>query len=80
MIKEYSLVKSMVEKEGYPAGTIYPVGTMGVVVYLHRGGVAYEVEVWDEDNYPIDVVTYEANEVREVPEDEYWKPEQKIIR
>ena len=67
MIKEYSLVKSMVEKEGYPAGSI------GVVVYLHRGGVAYEVEVWDFDNYPIDVVTYEADEVCEVPEDEYWK-------
>lgn len=65
MIKEYSRVETTVEKCGYPIGTI------GVVVYLHRGGVACEVEVWDSDNYPIDVVTYEADEVREVPEDEY---------
>ena len=57
MIKEYDKVKTLVEKEKYP------VGTVGVVVSLYSSGSACEVELWDEDNYPIDVVTYLLSEV-----------------
>ena len=62
MIEEYSLVKTLVEKKGFPAGTI------GVVVSLYSSGPACEVEVWDETHYPVDVVTYEFDEL-EVIED-----------
>ena len=57
MIKENDRVKTLVEKEKYP------VGTVGVVVSLYSFGPACEVELWDEDNYPIDVVTYLLSEV-----------------
>lgn len=57
MIKEYDKVKTLVEKEGYP------IGTTGVVVSLYKSGPACEVEIWDDENYPIDVVTYELSEV-----------------
>ena len=57
MIKENDRVKTLIEKEGYPAGTI------GVVVSLYSSGPACEVELWDEDNYPVDVITYELSEI-----------------
>ena len=52
MIKEYDKVKTLVEKDGFPAGTI------GVVVSVYSTGPACEVELWDEKDYPVDVVTY----------------------
>lgn len=57
MIKEYDKVKTLVERNGYP------VGTMGIVVSLYTSGSACEVEVWGDDGYPVDVVTYELSEV-----------------
>lgn len=58
MIKEYSKVKTLVPKEGYPEGSI------GVVVSLYESGPACEVELWDENSYPIDVVTYTFDELQ----------------
>ena len=48
MIKEYDKVKTLVEKNGYPAGT------NGIVVSLYTSGPACEVELWDDENYPVD--------------------------
>ena len=52
MISEHVKVRTLVEKEGFPVGTI------GVVVSLYTTGPACEVELWDENEYPADVVTY----------------------
>ena len=60
MIKEYDKVRALVEKENYPVGTI------GVVVSLYTYGSACEVEVWDSDNYPVDVLTYQLSEVEAI--------------
>ena len=60
MIKEYSKVKTLVPKERFPAGTI------GIVVSVYSSGPACEVELWDEHEYPIDVVTYTFSELLEI--------------
>ncbi len=52
MVKEYDKVKTLVEKNGYP------IGSVGVVVSIYSNGPACEVELWDENEYPVDVVTY----------------------
>ena len=57
MIKEYTKVKTLVAKGGFPAGTI------GIVVSLYGDGTACEVELWDRNSYPIDVVTYTIDEL-----------------
>ncbi len=57
MIKENDRVKTLIEKDGYPVGTI------GVVVSLYGSGPACEVELWDEDDYPVDVITFELAEI-----------------
>lgn len=57
MIKENMQVKTLVEKEGYKSGMI------GVVVSVYSTGPACEVELWDEKNYPIDVITYLFDEL-----------------
>ena len=57
MITENAKVKTLVEKEGFP------VGTLGVVVSLYSTGPACEVELWDADEYPVDVVTFLLNEL-----------------
>jgi len=62
MIKENDRVKTLVEKEGFP------VGTMGVVVSVYSEGPQCEVEVWDADEYPADVVTYSVDEIEGVEE------------
>ena len=51
MVKEYDKVKKLVEKNGYP------IGSVGVVVSTYSTGPACEVEIWDETEYPVDVVT-----------------------
>lgn len=38
--------------------------TKGVVVSIYSSGPACEVEVWDDKNYPVDVVTYGLDEVK----------------
>ena len=60
MINENMRVKTLVEKEGYPIGTI------GVVVSVYASGSACEAEVWNEDEYPIDVITYLFSELEEL--------------
>ena len=60
MITENTKVRTLVTKEGYPAGTT------GVVVSLYTSGPACEVELWDEKDYPVDVVTYLLCEVEPV--------------
>lgn len=45
------------------ANSIEP-GAHGVVVHVHRNGVAYEIEVIQEDGYTIDVFTVTAKELR----------------
>lgn len=57
MIKENDRVKTLVEKEGFPAGTI------GVVVSIYSEGPQCEVELWDADEYPLDVVTFSFDEI-----------------
>ena len=60
MIKENVKVRTLVEKEGFS------IGTVGVVVSLYSNGPACEVELWDNENYPIDVVTYLFAELEEI--------------
>ena len=57
MLKVNDRVKTLLEKDGFPAGTI------GVVVSLYGQGPGCEVELWDENDYPVDVVTYKADEL-----------------
>ena len=57
MITENAKVKTLVEKDGFPAETI------GVVVSLYSTGPACEVELWDDDEYPMDVVTFLPDEL-----------------
>ena len=60
MITEYTKVRTLVLKEDYPAGTI------GVVVSVYASGPACEVELWDEKEYPVDVITYLLSEVEAI--------------
>ena len=64
MIEENQRVQTLVEKNGFKAGTI------GVVVSVYSSGPACEVELWDENNYPVDVVTYLFDELIVIDEDE----------
>ena len=58
MIKVNDKVKTKVEKDGYGVGSI------GIVVSIYSTGPACEVEIWDENDYPIDVVTYLFDELQ----------------
>lgn len=58
MFKEYDRVKTLVEKDGFKSGSI------GVIVGIYSTGPACEVEIWDSDGYPVDVVTYEYRELQ----------------
>ncbi len=60
MIKKYVQVETLVDKESFPKGT------KGVVVSMYNGNIACEVELWDNDNYPVDVVTYLCVELKEL--------------
>lgn len=62
MITENVRVRTRVEKDGFPAGTI------GVVVSVYSSGPACEVELWDENQYPVDVVTFLMDELQVVEE------------
>ncbi len=56
-IWERDIVKTLVERDGFP------IGSKGVVVYVYEEGPACEVEIWNEKNYPVDVVFYYFNEL-----------------
>lgn len=60
MIKEYDIVKTLVEKSGFKAGT------KGVVVSVYADNKACEVELWDSEEYPVDVVTFLMGELEKV--------------
>lgn len=60
MLKENDRVRTLVEKEGFPTGTL------GVIVSVYSSGPACEVELWDSDSYPVDVVTYKFSELEAV--------------
>lgn len=55
--KEYDKVKTLVEKDGYQPSTI------GIIVSFYPDSDFCEVELWDNDGDPIDVVTYETKEL-----------------
>ena len=38
-------------------------GTIGVVVSIYSEGPQCEVELWDADEYPLDVVTFSFDEI-----------------
>lgn len=57
-VKEYDKVETLVRKKSFPAGSI------GIVVSIYGSGPGCEVEIWDEKEYPVDVVTYEASELK----------------
>ncbi len=60
MIQENTKVRTLVDKDGFPSGTI------GVVVSLYKSGPACEVELWDDQECPVDVVTFLLKELEEV--------------
>ena len=60
MIEENTKVRTLVAKEGHSAETV------GVVVSLYSAGLACEVDLWDEKDYPVDVVTYLLSEIKPV--------------
>lgn len=60
MIREYTKVKTLIDKSDFPAGST------GVVVSLYSTGPACEVELWDDNDYPVDVVTYKLAELEEI--------------
>ena len=55
--KEYDKVKTLVEKDGYPPATI------GIIVSFYSNSHYCEVELWDTDGDPVDVVTYETKDL-----------------
>ena len=56
-VQENDRVKTLVERDGFPSGAI------GVVVSVYGEGPGCEVEIWDEDENPIDVVTFKLCEL-----------------
>ena len=60
ILEKYDKVKTLVEKEGFPARTI------GIIVSFYANSDVCEVELWDEENYPIDVVTFNINELERI--------------
>ncbi|MCD7722661.1 MAG: DUF4926 domain-containing protein [Clostridiales bacterium] len=60
MFSENDRVITLVEKDAFPKGTI------GVVVSKYSVADVYEVELWDDKNYPVDVVTFKAEELQKV--------------
>lgn len=55
--KEYDKVKTLVEKD------VYPPDTIGIIVSFYPNSDYCEVELWEDDGDPVDVVTYETKEL-----------------
>ena len=55
--KEYDKVKTLVKKD------VYPEGTIGIIVSFYPDSDYCEVELWDTDGDPVDVVTYETKDL-----------------
>ena len=60
MLFENDRVVTLVEKEGFAKGTI------GVIVSKYVAADVCEIELWNSEEYPVDVVTYKANELQKV--------------
>lgn len=60
MISTYGFVRMLVDKEGSPGGS------QGIAVSLYATEPVCKVELWDENEQPLDVVTYLPGEVAEV--------------
>ena len=56
MISENTKIKTLIDKEGHPAGSV------GIVLKVLEDGYV-EVEIWDQGNFPIDIVCYQAEEI-----------------
>lgn len=67
MLKENDLVKTLVDKDGYKAGTI------GTVASFWADPRGIEVEVWDEDCISVDCITYTIDQVVLIEEKDYPK-------
>lgn len=61
----YDRVKTLVERDGFPAGTI------DVIVSFYANTEGCEVEVWDDRGYPEDVVTFSVRELELVKPEDY---------
>lgn len=60
MVEEHDMVRTIVAKGEHPKGT------KGVVVHLYSTGPACEVELCDENDYPVDVITYLLDEIEAI--------------
>lgn len=65
-IQERDIVRTLVDKEGFAKGS------EGVVVSIYTGFPVCEVEIWDETNYPVDVVTYKFDELEVIERTNEW--------
>lgn len=66
-IQERDIVRTLVDKEWVLKGS------RGVVVLIYSGHPVCEVEIWDETNYPIDVITYKFDELEVVERTNEWR-------
>lgn len=66
-IQERDIVRTLVDKEWVLKGS------RGVVVLIYSGYPVCEVEIWDETNYPIDVITYKFDELEVVERTNEWR-------
>lgn len=66
-IQERDIVRTLVDKEWFLKGS------RGVVVLIYSGYPVCEVEIWDETNYPIDVITYKFDELEVVERTNEWR-------
>lgn len=57
-IKEGSRIITKVKKGGVPAST------NGVLVYIYPNTNLCEVEIWDSNGAPVDVVLYNLDEIK----------------
>lgn len=65
MLEEYASVTTLVERDGFPAGT------PGIVVSRYGNSDVYEIELLDPSGASIDVVTFREHEVAEKTLDSY---------
>jgi len=56
-MKEYDMVRTLVEREGFKAGS------KGIIVAFYLDGKGVDVEIQDSSGKPIDVATYEISEI-----------------
>lgn len=61
MVSVNDRVETLVAKDGFPAGSV------GVVVSIYGEGPGCEVEIWDKDECPEDVVTFDSSELKVIP-------------